>query len=124
VALRELSGSLFIDLVAELRALDNPSMPVLIAVDQYNTWEVPSAYAYNNQQLLGKQLCVPHALNFLSAKKAETAAWTMKNGVCIGEYCVLIHSGSYLLTCVHNAARDVSGLLHGSTVSPKHLAGL
>jgi hypothetical protein len=88
VALRELSGSLFIDLVAELRALDDPSMPVLFAVDQYNTWEVPSAYSYNNQQLLGKQLCVPHALNFLSAKKAETAAWTMKNGVCIGEWTI------------------------------------
>ena len=34
------------DLVAELRALDVPGMPVLVAVDQYNCWEGPSAYHY------------------------------------------------------------------------------
>lgn len=85
MALRDLSGSLFIDLVAELRALDDPSMPVLIAVDQYNTWEVDSAYAYNGRRIPAKQLCVPYALNFLSPKKADAANWSMKNGFCIGE---------------------------------------
>ena len=89
VALRELSGSLFLDIVAELRALDRPDMPVLIAVDEYNCWEVPSAYSFDDRKIMAKQLCVPHALNFLSMKKAETDAWTLKNGMCIGEYHLL-----------------------------------
>lgn len=97
VALRELSGSLFIDLVNELRALDDPSMPVLFAVDQYNVWEVPSAYAFNKRAVLGKQLCVPHALNFLSIKKADSDSWEMKNGICIGEYVSVLLSHYYMV---------------------------
>ena len=46
VAFRDLSGQVVMDLVAELRALDVPGMPVLVVVDQYNTWEGPSAYHY------------------------------------------------------------------------------
>lgn len=87
MALRELSGSLFIDLVNELKALDRPDMPVLFAVDQYNNWEVPSAYSYNGRKIHAKQLAVPHALNFLSLKKADTADWKLKNGLCIGKSC-------------------------------------
>jgi len=81
VALKEIAGSLFMDLVDELRALE--TIRVLIAVDQYNCWEVPSAFSYRHQTLRGKDLCVPHALNFLSFRKSETAEWTMKNGLCI-----------------------------------------
>ena len=86
MALRDLSGSLFIDLVNELKALDRPDMPVLFAVDQYNNWEVPSAYSYYGRKIHAKQLAVPHALNFLSLKKAETSEWKMANGVCIGKH--------------------------------------
>lgn len=84
MALRDLSGSLFIDLVNELKVLDRPDMPVLFAVDQYNNWEIASAYSYRGARIPAKQLAVPHALNFLSLKKAETADWKMANGMCIG----------------------------------------
>ena len=85
MAFRQLAGSLFIDLVNELREYDNPEMPVLVAVDQFNNWEVPSAFAYNGQRLAAKQLCVPHALNFLSTKKTGSDHWGLKNGMAIGE---------------------------------------
>jgi len=84
VAFRQLAGSLFVDLVNELREYNNPNMPVLIAVDEYNNWEVPSAYSYNNQQIPAKQLCVPHSLNFLSLTKHGSDHWSLKNGMAIG----------------------------------------
>lgn len=90
VALRELSGSLFIDLVNELKVLNNPNMPVLIAVDEYNTWELPSAFAYNNQAIHAKQLCVPHILNFLTPRQADSENWSLANGMCIGELLILL----------------------------------
>jgi hypothetical protein len=85
VAFRDLSGSLFVDLVNELRSLDDPNMPVLFAVDGYNNWEAQSSYAYNNRRLSSKSLCVPYALNFASIKKADALNWSMKNGICIGK---------------------------------------
>jgi hypothetical protein len=85
IAMRFLSGSIFIDLVAEMRELNVPEMPVLFAVDQYNAWDVNSAFAYDNKVLLGKRLAVPHALNFLSPKKADSAHFKVKNGMCIGK---------------------------------------
>lgn len=84
VAFRQLAGSLFIDLVNELREYNNPNMPVLIAVDEYNNWEVPSAYSYNNKRVPTKQLCVPYALNFLSLTKNGSDKWYLKNGMAIG----------------------------------------
>jgi Mitochondrial ribosomal death-associated protein 3 len=83
VAFRDYAGQAVIDVVAELRALDIPEMPVLIAVDQYNTWDGPSVYHYKDHRVMGRELCVPKALSFLTKKKAETEAWTMKNGICI-----------------------------------------
>ena len=43
------------------------SVPVLIAVDQYNTWEVDSAFAINVTEKKSKKipafdLCVPHGI--------------------------------------------------------------
>lgn len=81
VAFRDLSGSVVLDLVQELRIVE--SVPVLLAVDQYNTWEAPSAYHYGNEHLHGWQIAVPHALRFLSKRRTETDAWTIKNGFCI-----------------------------------------
>jgi len=81
VAFRDLAGCVFMDLVAELKEVE--SVPVLIAVDQYNTWEVPSAFHFNNEPVMGKQLCVPHSLQFLSKKKADSDPWTLKNGICV-----------------------------------------
>ena len=91
MAFRQLAGSLFVDLVNELREYNNPNMPVLIAVDEYNNWEVPSAYSYNNQRVHAKQLCVPHSLNFLSLTKHGSDHWSLKNGMAIGTFvCALL----------------------------------
>lgn len=44
VAFHDLAGSVFIDLVSELKEVE--SIPIMIAIDNYNTWEVPSVYSY------------------------------------------------------------------------------
>eukprot|EP00596_Hydrurales_sp_CCMP1899_P002325 CAMPEP_0119034958 /NCGR_PEP_ID=MMETSP1177-20130426/1961_1 /TAXON_ID=2985 /ORGANISM="Ochromonas sp, Strain CCMP1899" /LENGTH=279 /DNA_ID=CAMNT_0006992801 /DNA_START=1315 /DNA_END=2154 /DNA_ORIENTATION=+ len=84
VAFRDFAGPIFMDLVTELKELDLPDHPVLIAVDQYNTWDAPSVYQYKNRPVLGKELCVPNALFFISKKKAESETYALKNGLCVG----------------------------------------
>jgi hypothetical protein len=114
VAFRDLSGSLFVDLVNELRALDDPNMPVLFAVDGYNNWEAQSSYAYNNRRLSSKSLCVPYALNFASIKKADALNWSMKNGICIGKLehmCTLLRQ-AFILQVMWMHARCHLARLH------------
>ena len=81
VAFRDQAGLAVMDLVAELKKVK--SVPVLVAIDQYNTWEATSAFHYRNEPVAGKQLCVPHSLSFLSKRKPETEAWKLDNGLCV-----------------------------------------
>jgi hypothetical protein len=82
VAFTDLSGAVFLDLVHELKHVTE--LPVLIAVDEYNCWEVKSAYHYKNAPIHSWQLCLPHALRFLSNKKEyNQSAFQMKHGLCI-----------------------------------------
>ncbi len=81
VAFRDNAGQVIYDVVNELKNLE--SVPVLLAVDQYNTWEAPSAYQYRDKQLHGFNLAVPNALKFISKTKTETASFQVKNGMCI-----------------------------------------
>lgn len=83
IALRDLSGSVVVDLLDELKNLDDKKMPVLLAVDQYNSWEVPSAYHYKKESVHSRDLCVPNALKFITKIKSETEAFTLKNGICV-----------------------------------------
>ncbi len=83
ICFRQISGSVFIDLVDELKKLNIPEHPVLVAVDQYNTWEVPSIYKYNHKVIHSRELCVPHALQFLSTKRDDAVNWKLSNGICI-----------------------------------------
>ena len=83
IALRDLSGSIFIDIMKILKEQDE--IPILIAVDQYNTWEVNSAYSNNNVMIKSKNLCIPHCLNFLRIKKIDPdqPEWNLKLGLSI-----------------------------------------
>jgi hypothetical protein len=81
VAFRDLAGQVAMDVIEELKDLE--SVPVLIAVDQYNSWDVPSVYSYRDKKVHSRELCVPHALSFISKKKADTDAWKLKNGICV-----------------------------------------
>ena len=82
VAYRDLAGLVFLDVMAELKQIE--SVPVLLAVDQYNAWEVPSSYAYHEEkEIQGWQIAVPSTLHFIAKKKAETESWSMKNGICV-----------------------------------------
>lgn len=70
VAHRYIAGSIFEDLMVELKQLT--SVPVLIAVDQYNTWEVDSAFSIavserKSTRIPGFDLCVPRGIYFLLA---------------------------------------------------------
>jgi hypothetical protein len=83
IALRDLSGSIFIDIMKILKEQDE--IPILIAVDQYNTWEVNSAYSNNNVMIKSKNLCIPHCLNFIRIKKNDPnqSEWNLKLGLSI-----------------------------------------
>ena len=83
VALRDVAGLAFMDLLDELKRLDIPSMPVLIAVDQYNYWELPSVYSYEMKPVQSTEICVPNRLSFVSTKKTTAQQWDLKNGLCV-----------------------------------------
>eukprot|EP01035_Chromulina_nebulosa_P025215 gene25215-32904_t len=84
VAHRYIAGSIFEDLMVELKQLT--SVPVLIAVDQYNTWEVDSAFSITVSErksirIPGFDLCVPRALRFLQRKKFKNSRLQLQNGI-------------------------------------------
>lgn len=79
IAFHEASGAVFMDLVEELKELKH--IPVLIAVDQMNSWDAPSAFGNENGPVSGRDLCVPRALSFLTIHKADSANMQLKNGL-------------------------------------------
>jgi hypothetical protein len=84
LAIDDLSGYVVQDVVRNLR--EQTQIPVMFAVDQYNTWFAPSAFAYEEAgRLTGLKLNVPSALHFLDTKKRDSATsqWTVKHGLCI-----------------------------------------
>ena len=81
IAFRDSAGLVFLDLIEELKI--HTDHPVMIAVDQYNTWHAPSAYNWENRQVQGNEMCVTHALQFICKKKSETENWRLKNGLCV-----------------------------------------
>ena len=83
LAFHEFSGLAVMDVVRELRALKRDDMPVLFAVDQFNSWESMSAYHFRDTALHSRDICVPAALSFLSKKKDTVENWTLANGLCI-----------------------------------------
>ena len=57
----------------------------MLAVDQINTWSVPSVYGYDGKKLLSSDICVPYALDFTARKKKDVLnKVNVKNGLCIG----------------------------------------
>lgn len=87
LAFRDFAGPVVLDLVNELRNYKNPEKPILIAIDQVNYWDMPTVYQYGDQKIEAKDLCVPHALKFVSEKKNASSQWE-GNGddyvMCIG----------------------------------------
>lgn len=83
IALRDLNGLVIIDLIEELKNLNLPEHPVLLAVDQVNTWHAQSAFHYNDIPVFPQDICVPYALNFMSKKKTIIDDFKIKNGLCI-----------------------------------------
>lgn len=81
IALIETSGLAFTDLVRELRTQD--AVPVMFAVDGMNTWLDKSAFYYDYQRIMGKQLAVPNSLLFLDSVKSVGKEYTVKNGFCL-----------------------------------------
>lgn len=56
----------------------------MFAVDEYNYWESPSSFHYRHKPVVGKEMCVPSVLQFVSQKKADSENYSLKNGICIG----------------------------------------
>jgi len=81
IAFRDLAGQVVLDVVEELKVVE--SIPVLIAIDQYNAWDAGSAFHWEDKHVHGKDICVPSALSFISKKKTDTDAWQLKNGLCV-----------------------------------------
>jgi hypothetical protein len=84
IAFREYAGPAFIDVVEELRELNDPNRPILIAVDQVNFWDMKTVYKYQGKAISVNQLCVPYATKFLSHKKAENTRDLGKYVFCLG----------------------------------------
>ena len=83
VALRNLAGLCFVDLVDELKNLNIPESPVMLAVDQYNVWDAPSIFSYDLKSIPSKRICVPYALNFVGTTKKPSQNYDLKHGICI-----------------------------------------
>lgn len=81
IAFRDRAGLIFVDLINELKLIEH--IPILIAIDNYNVWEVPSAFSYEQAPVHARELCVPYALKIMTTKKYETTDWKLKNGICI-----------------------------------------
>ena len=73
-----------------------PEKPILFAVDQINTWSVPSSFQYEKVPIMPNDICVPHSLNFISKKKAEVEKFKLKNGLCVGTVSLKHPGGSKL----------------------------
>ena len=87
IAFRDYAGPSFIHVVNSLKKLDRPDMPVLIAVDQVNFWDMPTVYEYDDKKMWSTDLCVPSVVKFISEKKSENETPLGKNVMCIGASC-------------------------------------
>lgn len=56
----------------------------MFAVDEFNYWESASSFSYRRRKVIGKEMCVPAALDFLGLKKEKSEQYQLKNGLCIG----------------------------------------
>ena len=87
IAFRDFAGPVALDVINELRSYKNPDKPVLIAIDQFNYWDMPTVYQYGDMKIEPMNICVPHALKFVSEKKNAASKWE-GNGddhvMCIG----------------------------------------
>jgi hypothetical protein len=88
IAFRDHAGPAFVHVVRELKTMDKPDTPVLIAVDQMNFWDMPTVYKYDYKKIAATQICVPHATKFISEKKADNDKPFGKNVFCIGSTCM------------------------------------
>jgi len=68
-------------LLKELKTLEDH--PVLIAVDDYNTWFDPTAFMYDDEAVSAFQLSVPGELKMFDRKKEYNSIWKLKNGLGI-----------------------------------------
>lgn len=87
LAFRDFAGPVVLDMVRELRGYKNPDKPILIAIDQFNYWDMPTVYQYGEVKIDAMDMCVPHALKFLSEKKNSATRWENNgddNVMCIG----------------------------------------
>lgn len=87
LAFRDFAGPVVLDVVNELRNYKNPDKPILVAIDQFNYWDMPTVYQYGDARIEAANMCVPHALKFVSEKKNAATQWE-NNGddyvMCIG----------------------------------------
>jgi hypothetical protein len=82
MAVRSTAGSAFMHIIEELKRVK--SHKVMIAVDQYNTFDAPSSYSWNMKRIMGRDLCVPRALYGISKKRAvNDSGFTLANGMML-----------------------------------------
>eukprot|EP00603_Paraphysomonas_imperforata_P001959 CAMPEP_0114449132 /NCGR_PEP_ID=MMETSP0103-20121206/20697_1 /TAXON_ID=37642 ORGANISM="Paraphysomonas imperforata, Strain PA2" /NCGR_SAMPLE_ID=MMETSP0103 /ASSEMBLY_ACC=CAM_ASM_000201 /LENGTH=515 /DNA_ID=CAMNT_0001621197 /DNA_START=9 /DNA_END=1558 /DNA_ORIENTATION=- len=75
LAFRDFAGPVVLDMVNELRNYKNPDKPILIAIDQFNYWDMSTVYQYGPRKIEATDMCVPHALKFVSEKKGAASQW-------------------------------------------------
>jgi hypothetical protein len=81
IAFRSFAGVAAVDLLEELKEVTSHN--IMIAVDHWNHWEVPTAFYWREKPVIGKELCIPNVLQFFSHKKETAEKWNLKNGIVI-----------------------------------------
>jgi hypothetical protein len=81
IAIPEYAGLAFRDLIEELKIIDH--IPILVAVDEYNTWFDRTAFMYDDKSISSWQLTVPSCLHVFDRRKEDNSIWKMKNGLAI-----------------------------------------
>jgi hypothetical protein len=86
----ETAGVIFKDLLEEIKVIEH--IPVLVAVDQYNSWFNEPSFAYDDKAIQTHQIIVPHCLQLFPTKKVpQTSMLKLKNGFAIAATCMKHH---------------------------------
>jgi hypothetical protein len=83
LAFRDYAGLIFIDIFDELQLYKEK--PILIAIDEMNTWDNPSVYRYDDNVMTYENFLLPNKLKFISPKKEFNKSYNFNdNTLCIG----------------------------------------
>ncbi len=86
IAFRDSGGLVAMMVIEALKNLEaSQGPPVLMAVDEYNSWFGQTSFYYKQKMVQGSEMCIPSALQMLSKKKSDNQDENnqIKNGLFV-----------------------------------------